>query len=44
MVGLRVPGRAETQWHDDAPRATWEVEQVVLNVDVSARFLQFGGD
>ncbi len=27
-----------------APWATWEVEQVSLNVDVSVRFSQFGGD
>lgn len=42
--GLRVPVRAQTQWRDDAPWATWEIEQVVLNVDVSSRLAQFGGD
>jgi hypothetical protein len=42
--GQRVPVRSQTQWREDAPWATWEVEQVVLNVDVSARFAQFGGD
>ncbi|MBC7870803.1 MAG: hypothetical protein H7Y09_08180 [Chitinophagaceae bacterium] len=42
--GQHVPIRAETQWNDDAPWATWEVEQVLFNVDVSARFSQFGGD
>jgi hypothetical protein len=42
--GLRVPIRSQTQWNDNTPWATWEVEQVVLNVDVSARMAQFGGD
>ncbi len=42
--GLRVPVRAQTQWRDDTPWATWEVEQVALNVNVSARLAQFGGD
>jgi hypothetical protein len=42
--GLRVPVVSQTQWREDAPWATWEVEQVVLNVDVSARLAQFGGD
>lgn len=40
----RVPMRAQTQWNDDAPSATWEVEQVALNVEVSVRLAQFGGD
>jgi hypothetical protein len=39
-----VPARSYTQWNDDPPWANWEVEQVVLNVDVSARMTQFGGD
>jgi hypothetical protein len=42
--GLRVPVRSQTQWNDAAPWATWEIEQVVLNADVSARIAQFGGD
>ncbi len=42
--GLRVPVRSQTQWNDNTPWATWEVEQVVLNVDVAARLAQFGGD
>ncbi len=42
--GMRVPVRAQTQWNQDRPWATWEVEQVVLNVDVSARLARFGGD
>lgn len=42
--GQRVPVRSQTQWREDAPWATWEVEQVVLNVDVAARLAQFGGD
>jgi len=42
--GKRVPVRAQTQWNDDTPWATWEVEQVVFNVDASARLAEFGGD
>jgi hypothetical protein len=42
--GQRVPVRSETQWQEDAPWATWEVENVALNVDVSARLALFGGD
>ncbi|MEO8391640.1 MAG: DUF6544 family protein [Chloroflexota bacterium] len=42
--GQQVPVRSQTQWNDDTPWATWEVEQIVFNVDVSARFKQFGGD
>jgi len=42
--GLRVPIRAQTQWNDDIPWANWRVEQVMLDVDVSARMNQFGGD
>ncbi len=41
---LQLPALSETWWNDDAPWATWEVEQVVYNVDVSARLAQFGGD
>ncbi|MBZ0297079.1 MAG: hypothetical protein K8L99_31250 [Anaerolineae bacterium] len=39
-----IPTLAQTKWNDDPPWATWEIEQVVFNVDVSARFVQFGGD
>jgi len=42
--GLHVPVRSQTQWNDDTPWATWEVEQVIFNVDVSTRLAQFGGD
>ncbi len=42
--GLSVAKRAQTQWDDAAPWAIWEVEQVVLNVNVSTRMAQFGGD
>ncbi len=42
--GQQVPVRSQTQWNDDTPWATWEVEQIVFNVDVLARFKQFGGD
>lgn len=42
--GLHVLTRAETQWNDAKPWAKWEIEQVVLNVDVSARMAQFGGE
>jgi hypothetical protein len=30
VSGQRVPVRSETQWNEDAPWATWTVEQVVL--------------
>lgn len=42
--GMSVAKSAQTQWDDAAPWAVWEVEQVVLNVDVSTRMSQFGGD
>ncbi len=42
--GQRVPVRSETQWNDSTPWATWEIENVALNIDVSARLAQFGGD
>ncbi|MBK9747627.1 MAG: hypothetical protein IPO91_12700 [Chloroflexi bacterium] len=42
--GLRVPVRAQTQWRADSPWATWEIEQIALNVDVAPRLAQFGGD
>ena len=42
--GLSVAVRAQTQWEDNAPWATWEVEQISFNVDISARLAQFGGD
>lgn len=42
--GVQVAIKAETQWSDDQPWASWEIEQVILNVDVSDRMNQFGGD
>jgi hypothetical protein len=42
--GLYVATRSDVQWNDDTPWATWEVEQVVYNVDVTVRLAQFGGD
>lgn len=42
--GLRVPVRSQTQWNENAPWATWEIEQVALNAAVAARLAQFGGD
>jgi hypothetical protein len=42
--GQRVPVRSQTQWNDDPPWATWDVERIALNVDVTARLAQFGGD
>lgn len=44
LDGVRVPVIAETQWDDEPPWATWQVEQVALNLNVSARLAQFGGD
>lgn len=42
--GLRVPTRSQTQWDDDAPWATWHVDQIVLNYDVTQRLAHFGTD
>ncbi|MCS7070742.1 MAG: hypothetical protein NZM00_04500 [Anaerolinea sp.] len=42
--GQRVPIRSQTQWNDSTPWATWEVEQIALNVDVTPRLAQFGGN
>lgn len=42
--GLRVPTRSQTQWDDDTPWATWHVDQIVLNYDVTQRLAHFGGD
>jgi hypothetical protein len=42
--GWLLPVRTETQWDDDTPWATWELNNVVLNVDVAIRMAQFGGD
>lgn len=42
--GMRTAMRSQTQWNDDAPWATWEIEQIALNVDVAPRLEQFGGD
>lgn len=44
IEGQLVATRSQTQWNDATPWANWEVEQVALNVDVSARLAQFGGD
>ncbi len=41
--GLHVPVRVQTQWDDDTPWATWEIEQIALNVDVTARLARVGG-
>ncbi|MCI0712458.1 MAG: hypothetical protein L0154_20045 [Chloroflexi bacterium] len=42
LDGWTVPLRSETQWDNDKPWAVWELEQVVLNVDVAARLDTFG--
>ena len=44
MDGSAIPAVSETQWDDDKPWATWEIDQIVLNADVSARMSQFKGD
>lgn len=44
LNGQPVAARSQTQWKQDKPWATWEIEQVVLNVEVSSRLAQFGGD
>ena len=40
--GVRVPSVAQIRWGNDAPWAKWQVEQVLYNVDVSARLAAFG--
>lgn len=42
--GILLPASADIQWGSDAPWATWHVETVSYNVDVSGRLAQFGGD
>lgn len=42
--GLLVPVRAETQWQDDPPWASWQIENIAYNVPVANRFNQFGGE
>jgi hypothetical protein len=39
-----LPSVAELQWGNDDPWATWDVEAIRYNIDLSARFAQFGGD
>lgn len=41
--GVMIPNEAKLQWADAAPWATWHVEAVLLNVDVSERMARFGG-
>ena len=42
--GVMLPAVAELQWGNDDPWATWDVEAIRYNIDLSARFAQFGGD
>jgi hypothetical protein len=42
LNGVQTMVRSNTQWETDAPWATWEIEQVVVNADVSARLNHFG--
>lgn len=42
ISGQRVPALSQTQWNDDAPWATWQVEQVALNAPVADRLARFG--
>jgi len=44
LNGVKVPSLADVQWGNDKPWATWHVENVLYNVDVSARLNQFSGD
>jgi hypothetical protein len=41
--GAQVMATSTIRWGEAAPWVTWEVEQVALNVDVAARWEQFGG-
>ena len=40
--GVRVPSIAQIRWGNNVPWATWQVEQVLYNVDVAARLAAFG--
>ncbi len=40
--GIQIPIRSQTQWADAAPWAHWEIEQVILNADVTERMERFG--
>jgi hypothetical protein len=40
--GVSVPSVVQIRWGNDAPWAKWQVEQVLYNVDVSARLSAFG--
>ncbi|GIK29448.1 MAG: hypothetical protein J5J04_09340 [Anaerolineae bacterium] len=42
LNGTVVPLTSTTQWGDAAPWATWEIDDVSLNVEVSERFAAFG--
>ncbi len=42
--GVPTMARSSITWDETAPWVTWEIEQVALNVDVSARLAQFGGE
>jgi hypothetical protein len=42
MNGVRIPLAASTRWDDDKPWAVWTVDDVIYNLDVSARFATFG--
>lgn len=42
--GVKVPAAADVRWGTDAPWSVWRAEQVLYNVDVSARLNQFGGE
>lgn len=42
--GLATMARSSISWDDAAPWVIWDIEHVVLGVDVSARLAQFGGD
>ncbi|MFN8530844.1 MAG: DUF6544 family protein [Anaerolineae bacterium] len=44
LDGTPTMTQASTQWNTMTPWAQWRVEQVALNVDVSARLAVFGGN
>jgi hypothetical protein len=43
LAGIPTMLRSSTHWESDPAWATWEIEQVSLNVPVAARLDQFGG-
>jgi hypothetical protein len=42
--GTPTMARSSISWDDSAPWVVWDIDHVALNVDVSSRLAQFGGE